>query len=158
MYFLCFDNSLFRQVKYYYTIYQIYIKLEEYPVYARKTSNVLGNTHCADHPGPIVMATLSLLCRLLPADTCSYTVMQFIPDRSCRLSWADRPGQIGQSVPSISGSESRADRADHHRQIVQICSPGSPNKFDNSFAPASAPLGLLEAHSLHLLVPRDPTE
>ena len=59
---------------------------------------------------------------------------------------ADRPGKI---IPSISGSSSRADCVDHHRHIVQICRPGS----SNSFAPVSAPQGLQEAHSLHLLVP-----
>ena len=59
---------------------------------------------------------------------------------------ADRPGKI---IPSISGSSSRADCVDHHRHIVQICRLGR----SNSFAPVSAPQGLQEAHSLHLLVP-----
>ena len=90
---------------------QDYRILEEYPVYARKTSNVLGNTHCADHPGPIVMATLSLLCRLLPADTCSYTVMQFRTDHS------DCPGLI---VPDRLGKASQVYQAVNPGLIVQI--------------------------------------
>ena len=58
---------------------------------------------------------------------------------------------MGQIVP---GRSSRADCADHPRQIDQIYRSGSPNKSaDTLFAPVSAPQGLQEAHVLHLLVP-----
>ena len=99
---------------------------------------------------------------------------------SSRTKSADHPGlirQIGlieQIVPSRSCSSSRADRADRADHLNLDCSifflpdawvvsgtsqpikkssSGSPNKStDISFAPASAPQGLREAHGLHLLV------
>ena len=54
----------------------------------------------------------------------------------------------------VLGRSSRADCADHPRQIDQICRSGSPNKSaDTLFAPVSTSQGPQEAHGQHLLVP-----
>ena len=99
-------------------------------------------------------------------------MVQIIPSRSCRSSRADRADHAGQIVQIKLGKSCRSCRADHlsldcnifflpdawvvsgTSQPIKNSSSGSPNKStDTSFALASAPQGLQEAHGLHVLVP-----